>query len=68
MNFEINLISLIKPFFQHDQKVITKTLISSEQKKLLRWNKKHYSWFLKDFQIKQITQAFVRGESPALKF
>ena len=36
MNFEINLISLIKPFFQHDQKLMTKTEISRERKKLLR--------------------------------
>ena len=28
MDFEINLIFLIEPFFQHDQKVMTKTLIS----------------------------------------
>ena len=58
MNFEINLISLIKPFFQHDQKVMTKTEISRERKKLLRWNKKFYSSFLKGFQMKQITQVF----------
>ena len=25
MNFEANLIFLIKPFFQHDQKIMTKT-------------------------------------------
>ena len=28
MNFEVNLIFLIKPFFLHDQKVVTKTSIS----------------------------------------
>ena len=28
MNFEVNLIFLIKPFFLHDQKVVTKTNIS----------------------------------------
>ena len=28
MDFEINLIFLIEPFFLHDQKVMTKTLIS----------------------------------------
>ena len=32
MNFEINLIILIKPFFQHDKKV----MISWEQKQLLK--------------------------------
>ena len=26
-NFEVNLIFLIKPFFLHDQKVVTKTKI-----------------------------------------
>ena len=38
MGFEINLIFLIEPFFLHDQKVVTKTWISWEQKKLLRWS------------------------------
>ena len=45
MYFEINLIFLIKSFFLHDQKVVTKTKTSWEQK-LLRWNKKHFSSFL----------------------
>ena len=29
--------------------------------------KKHYSSFLKGFQMKQITQIFLGGESPTLK-
>ena len=58
MNFEVNLIFLIKPFFPHDQKVVTRTWISWERKELLRWNKKHFSSFLKEF--------FLEGKSPAL--
>ena len=34
INFAVNLIFLIKPFFLHDQKSVTETEISSEQKKL----------------------------------
>ena len=51
MDFEINPIFLIEPFFLHDQKVLTKTLKSWEQKELLRWNKKHFSSFSKGFQL-----------------
>ena len=36
MHFEANLIFLIKQFFLHDQKVVTKTEISRERKELLR--------------------------------
>ena len=49
MNFEVNLIFLLKLFFLHDQNVVTKTLISWERKKLLRQNKKHFLSFLKVF-------------------
>ena len=51
MDFEINFIFLIKLFFLHDQEVMTKTSISWEWKELLRWNKKHFSSFLKGFQL-----------------
>ena len=37
MNFEINLMFLIKPFFLHGQKVMTKTFIFREQKELLTY-------------------------------
>ena len=37
-------------FLMHDQKVKTKTYLSWEWKELLRWNKKHFSSVLKDFQ------------------
>ena len=43
MNFEAKLIFLIKLFFLQDQNVVTKTLISWEQKVLLRWNKTNFS-------------------------
>ena len=36
MNFEINLTFLSELFFLHDQKIMTKTYISWEQKELLR--------------------------------
>ena len=36
MDFEVNLIFLIKPFFLHDRKVLTKTYIALERKELLR--------------------------------
>ena len=49
-NFAVNLIFLIKPFFLHDQKAVTKTKISSERKELLRWNKKYLLSFLNSFQ------------------
>ena len=54
MDFEINLFFLIEPFFLHDQKVMTKTLISQERKEPLGWNKKHFSSFLKGFQLSKI--------------
>ena len=58
MNFEVNLIFLIKPFFLHDQKVLTKTEISWGRKNLLRWNAKHFSSFLKSFQSRKKTKIF----------
>ena len=45
MNFKLNLNFLIKLFFLHDKEAVTKTQMSSERKKLLRWNKKHFSSF-----------------------
>ena len=54
MDFETNLIFLIEPVFLHDQKIMTKTYISWEWKELLRWNKKHFSSFLKGFQLSKI--------------
>ena len=54
MDFETNFIFLIEPFFLHDQKVMTKTLICWERKELLRWNTKHFSSFLKGFLLSKI--------------
>ena len=62
MNFEVNLIFLIKPFFLHDQKVVTKTKISWEWKELLIWIEKHFSSLLKGFQSSNTN--FLEGESP----
>ena len=41
--------------FFHDQKFRTKTEISQEGKKLFRWNKNHFSSFLKDVQTWECT-------------
>ena len=51
INFETNLRFLINPIFLHNQKVRTKILISEEQKELLTRNSKHFSPFLKGFQL-----------------
>ena len=62
MNFEINLIFLIKPFFLHDQKVMIKTWISWERKELLRWNKQHFSHIYMTFNEANNTFLFGRCE------
>ena len=62
MNFELNLIFLIKPFFQLDQKVKTKIQISWERKELLRWNKKDFSSLSKGFQWSKQPISFGRWE------
>ena len=56
----------------YDQKVATKNQRekrikkkSWERKELLRWNKKHFSSFSKDFQSSK-KQIFLEGESPTL--
>ena len=60
MNFEINLIILIKQFFQHDKKV----MISWEQKQLLKMKQKAFFIIFKELSVKQITQFFLgRWES-----
>ena len=50
MSFAVNLIFLLKLFFLYDQKAMTKTLISLDQKEPLRWNKKCFSPFSKGIQ------------------
>ena len=47
MDFEIDLIYLIKRFLLHDQKVMTATW---KRKELLRENKNHFPSYLKGFQ------------------
>ena len=66
MNFETNLLFLIKPLFLHEQKVMIKTQISGEQKELLRWNKKNSSSFSKGFQWSKLHIFFLEGDSPTL--
>ena len=63
MNFEINLIFLIRLFFLHDQKVIIKIWISWEQKELLIWNKKHFLSFSRAFNEENIANFFGRWDS-----
>ena len=54
INFEINLVLLIKPFCYTTWKVKTRSKISWERKELLRWNKKHFSSLLKGFQLPKV--------------
>ena len=58
MKFETNLIFLIKPFCYIIEKATTKTLISWEGKELLKWNKKHFSSFLTNFQLLKLCQTW----------
>ena len=44
----------IQAVFRYDQKFKTKIELSWEREELLRWNKKHFSSFLKDFQLPKI--------------
>ena len=66
MNFEVNLVFLIKLFFLHEQKVMRKTQVSRERKVLWRWNKKYFSSSLKSFQWSKQYKLFSEGESPTL--
>ena len=47
MDFEIDLIYVIKRFFLHDQKVMTATW---KRKELLKEYKNHFTSYLKGFQ------------------
>ena len=53
IKYEISLIFLIKPFL-YIPKSPAKTWIFWKQKELFRWNKNHFSSFLKDFQLPKI--------------
>ena len=54
INFEINLIFLIKQFFYMTKKSRQKVKYLEKEKKLLRWNKNYFSSILKDFQLPKI--------------
>ena len=56
INFEMNLIFLIK-LFLYIPKIQNKNLNTEEWKELLRWNKKHFSSFLKGFQLPKLASA-----------
>ena len=49
INFEICLNFLIEPFSYKTKKVRTNMQVSQERREHLRWNKKHYLSFLKNF-------------------
>ena len=64
INFETNLIFLIKPFFFMTKKSRQKFKYL-RKKAILRWNKKHFSLFLKGFQLPKIVSDF-KCETPLL--
>ena len=65
-NCEINLIFRIESFFLQDQNVKTRIQMSWERKKLLRWDKNHFSSSLKGFYWSKYHN-FLKIESPTLK-
>ena len=67
MNFELNLIFLIKRIFLHEQNIRDKNLKILKKKELLRWNKKRFFIISKGLLINQITQIFLEGESPTFR-
>ena len=56
IEFEIDLIFLIKPFsyMLSLKNIKTKILISWERKELLTWNEKYFASFLKGFQLPKV--------------
>ena len=67
MNFEVNLIFLIKPFFLHDQKVVTKTLNILRRNRAFQMKLKALFIIFKGLSIKQVKQGFLEGDSPTLR-
>ena len=57
MNFEVNLICLIKPFFLHEQKSWQKFRYLENKKNLIK--QKPFFMIFKEFSLKQITQFFL---------
>ena len=66
MDFELNFSPLIKPFSYMTNYCRTKIKIFKERKDLLRWSKKYFSSFLKDFQLSQ--GLFQQNWSDLIKF
>ena len=58
MNFEINFIFLIKPFFPHDQKVMIQNVNILTMKRAFKMKQKAFFIVFKGLSIKQITQFF----------
>ena len=67
MNFEINLIFLIKQFYYMTKKSRQKLDILRTEE-LLRRNKKHFFIIIEELSLKQIKFFFLEGESTILKF
>ena len=54
--------SVYQAVFLHDRKVKTKISLSWKQKERSRWNKKHFSSFLKSFQIQKLIKSILIHE------
>ena len=69
MNFEFNLIYLIKRFFLHDQKAKSrdKNLNIFRRKRYFIMKEKAFFINFKRLSMKQITQVFPEGESLTLR-
>ena len=57
-------LSFQSSYFLHDEKVKIKNWITSEKKELLRWSKKHFSSFLRRYQLQK---SCLRHESAPFK-
>ena len=65
MNFKINLIFLIKPFFLHDQKSQDKNLNILRKKRAFKMKLKVFFIIFEGLSLKQIKN-IMEGESPTL--
>ena len=59
MNFQINLIFLIKSFLQHDKNIL-------RTKRVFKMKKKSFFIIFKGLSMKQKAEFFLEGESPTL--
>ena len=64
INFEIKLIFLIKPFFQHTQKVNTKNLNILRTKRAFKIKQKAFFIIFEGLSLKQIRKKKLEGDSP----